>query len=150
MKAFARWCVLGLLFVIVWHLILPSPLALFFRGPREVRVVLPPQFSGAFVVVVDPNGTDLQEASWGYALTVPPSRVARVLSAEPLQEPHKQSWSFGGPATNVIQPTGLPADGDVTLRERGIRSCGGANRLNYFYGTEVDAQAFDYCGIALP
>ncbi len=150
MKAVVRWCVLGLFLVIVWHLVFPSPLALFFRGPREVRVVLPPQFTGAFVVVVDPNGTDLQEAPWGYTLTVPASRVAKVRSAEALQQPHQQSWSFGGPLTEVVQFTAWPTDGDVSLRERGMQWCGGPNRFIYFYGTKADADAFDFCGITLP
>lgn len=136
------------LFIGVWVLFLPSPLRMFDLGPREVRFVLPASFHGAFIVVQDERGDDLQEVDGILVVTVHPTRIARVRTLEPFAEMHKESWTTID-NRSIFHDANIGAtDNENALRSIGLQSCGDAkDRLKYFMGTMHDAEAFDFCSI---
>jgi hypothetical protein len=121
-----------------------------------ILFVMPAKFEGAFVVVEDPHGAQLECIKGTFTVDVPPSRVLRVKSFEPFERMHREFLSIpnadGKRAVSMVNL--LPGAGEGTLRSLGTG--GGEDhdkvlqgRMKYFLGTEADAQACDFFAIPL-
>lgn len=122
--------------------------AIWWLNSPEIRFVLPADFRGGFIIIEDPNGTDL---GWRFArryvVNVPPSRVVKVKSHFPFQRMHTESIQLG--SDRSVSRVNLDPSGDtVELRcmgsgQRGEHGIEYRERMWYVFGTAAEATAFD-------
>lgn len=111
-------------------------------GYKELHFELPTDFQGAFVVVLDPSGQDLNSKNKVVSIDIPSSGMVKLRSFEIFREPRRRFCMYRD-GRSIITTA------DARSSEVALRGGGEIRRLNkptivvFFLGTEDAFDKFD-------
>jgi hypothetical protein len=145
-----RWLQFSLSGLLVLMVVVAMPLGCGALTTHEFEFVLPVGFRGQFAIVESPAGLKLRENQGKYIISVE-SPLTIVVSAQPLREPHRETVVFADGQRATIGPHAGPDIGNDVLALRCLGTqgfgAGGHGVTCYVYGTQADADSYDYAAI---
>ena len=126
------------------------------RPPTRLLFRVPDDFSGPFILLEDPAGLTLKR-KWGrIVVSVPPSRVVRVQSPDPIDSEWRTIAAIRHDGT-MLPYDGLPMSLDLTKPAlRGFRFHRESNlgrdlqSFEFWIGAEADVRMMDFDALRRP
>ncbi len=142
----------------IWiMMIVTFALSCSFAQYSELELIVPNDFSGPFVVVVDPQGEEVPRGSQNARFHIPRCRVLRIRSDHPFRE--MRIWKVrrenGEQILKEYELEDFSGDGKIALRGGawGSTTRNGkpyGERGKYFIGTAKEFESFDFLTFLTP